>query len=127
VRFIDQALSWTFDRVRIDARRVAIVGFSDGASYALSLGISNGALFSRIVAYSGCIVLADNLRGQPEIFVSHGVEDDILPIDGCARAYVPALREKGYSVEYEEFEGGHELPDNISTAAMNWLDSSWSS
>ncbi|HEY4303192.1 MAG TPA: alpha/beta fold hydrolase [Gemmatimonadaceae bacterium] len=125
VRFIDQALGWTFNRVRVDAQRVALVGFSDGASYALSLGISNGGLFSRIVACSGCAVLADNLRGKPAIFASHGVEDDVLPIAQCARTYVPALRAKGYSVEYQEFEGGHELPDAVSTSAMSWLDTSW--
>jgi phospholipase/carboxylesterase len=125
VRFIDEALTWTFDRVRVDAARIALVGFSDGASYALSLGLSNGNLFSRIVAYSGCSVLVDTLRGKPKIFAAHGVNDDVLPIAPCARAYVSALLAKGYAVEYHEFDGGHELPDAISTAAMDWLDSSW--
>jgi phospholipase/carboxylesterase len=127
VRFIDEALSWTFDRVRVDARRVALVGFSDGASYALSLGLSNGNLFSRIIAFSGCAVEVDTLRGKPRIFAAHGVEDDVLPIAPCARAYVAVLLQKGYSVEYHEFEGGHELPDAISTTAMDWLESSWRS
>lgn len=125
VQFIDHALAWTFDRCRVDADRVALVGFSDGASYALSLGLSNGTLFSRIVAFSGCTVAVDNLRGKPKVFVAHGVEDPVLPIASCARAYVPQLLANGYAVEYEEFEGGHELPDAVSTAGMNWLDASW--
>lgn len=126
VRFIDQALAWTFDRVRVDANRCALVGFSDGASYALSLGLSNGTLFSRIVAFSGCTVAVDNVRGKPEIFAAHGIDDDVLPIASCARVYVPLLRENGYAVEYQEFAGYHELPDAVSTAGMNWLDTSWS-
>jgi phospholipase/carboxylesterase len=125
VRFIDAALAWTFDRVRVDAQRVALVGFSDGASYALSLGLSNGGLFSRVVAYSGCTVISDSLRGKPKIFAAHGINDDVLPIAPCGRAYVSALLEKGYSVDYQEFVGGHEVPDAISTAAMNWLDATW--
>jgi predicted esterase len=127
VRFIDDALAWTFDRRRIDASRIALVGFSDGASYALSLGLSNGGLFSRVVAFSGCTVVSNDLRGKPQVFAAHGIEDNILPIAPCGRAYVSALLAKGYSVTYQEFEGGHEVPDAISTAAMDWLDASWGS
>jgi poly(3-hydroxybutyrate) depolymerase len=37
VEFIDRALRQTFDRLAVDTGRVAIEGFSDGASYAVSL------------------------------------------------------------------------------------------
>jgi phospholipase/carboxylesterase len=47
VEFIDRALDWAFDRLTLDIRKLAITGFSDGASYALSLGITNGDLFTR--------------------------------------------------------------------------------
>ncbi|MCL7926309.1 MAG: phospholipase, partial [marine benthic group bacterium] len=46
VAFIDRALQHTFDRCLIDVSRIALAGFSDGASYALSLGVSNGDLFT---------------------------------------------------------------------------------
>src|SRR5215217_7047653 len=39
---IDRALEQTFSRYAIDPARLAIGGFSDGASYALTLGITNG-------------------------------------------------------------------------------------
>jgi predicted esterase len=125
VRFIDRALAWTFERVHVDEQRVALVGFSDGASYALSLGLSNGGLFSRVVAYSGCILDVKNQRGKPKVFESHGVLDGVLPIAPCGRAIVSELLRDGYSVEYQEFSGGHEVPDAISTSAMNWLDTTW--
>lgn len=48
VEFIDRALEWVSDRLTLDTRRLAITGFSDGASYALSLGITNGDLFTRV-------------------------------------------------------------------------------
>ena len=35
VWFIDAALAWTFERCFVDAVRIALAGFSDGASYAL--------------------------------------------------------------------------------------------
>jgi phospholipase/carboxylesterase len=52
VAFLDQALDWTFARYTVDSEYVAVAGFSDGASYALSLGLGNGDLFDRVMAFS---------------------------------------------------------------------------
>ena len=52
VRLIDQALSKVFGMRQIDARKIAVCGFSDGASYALGLGMSNGDLFRAVMAFS---------------------------------------------------------------------------
>src|SRR5918912_459588 len=55
VAFIDQALAWTFARYAVDPDHLAVAGFSDGASYALSLGLANGDLFGQVMAFSpGC-------------------------------------------------------------------------
>jgi hypothetical protein len=51
VEFIDRALESTFERLALDTRRLAITGFSDGASYALSLGLTNGDLFTHVIAF----------------------------------------------------------------------------
>ena len=48
--FIDRALQTTFRRFAVDAGRLALSSFSDGASYALSLGLTNGALFTHTIA-----------------------------------------------------------------------------
>ena len=50
VVFLNRALEHVFAHVAVDPARVGVGGFSDGASYALSLGLANGDLFSRIVA-----------------------------------------------------------------------------
>ena len=52
VAFLDRALAQTFARYSVDPARVAVGGFSDGASYGLSLGIMNGDLFTHVLAYS---------------------------------------------------------------------------
>ena len=46
IAFIDRALAQIFNRNAIDPSKVAIAGFSDGASYALSVGLTNGDLFT---------------------------------------------------------------------------------
>jgi phospholipase/carboxylesterase len=118
VGFLDAALAWVFARFAVDPGRTVLGGFSDGASYALSLGLGNGDLFGRLVAFSPGFLAPDSARGRPEIFVSHGTEDRVLPIDRCSRRIVPGLRRAGYEVTYEEFAGGHTVPPGLARAAL---------
>lgn len=121
VAFIDQALAHIFARYAVDTSRFAIGGFSDGASYALSLGLTNGDLFSHIIAFSPGFMAPDERRGQPRIFVSHGVRDQILPIDRCGRRVARVLQHAGYDVNYHEFDGPHTVPPQIASGAVAWL------
>src|SRR5437764_3768207 len=117
VAFIDRALAHAFERCAIDPSRVVIEGFSDGASYALSLGITNGDLFSRVIAFSPCILAPAAEVGRPRIFISHGTADRILPIDGCGRRLAARLTNAGYDVDFHEFDGPHAVPPDIARAA----------
>lgn len=118
VEFLDRALAQTFRRCAVDAARIAVGGFSDGASYALALGLGNGDLFRDILAFSPGFIPDTPRRGSPRVFVSHGTRDTVLPIAGTSRRIVPALRDGGYDVTYREFEGGHTVPPAMATAAF---------
>jgi phospholipase/carboxylesterase len=118
VAFLDEALAQTFERHAIDPRRIAVGGFSDGASYALSIGIINGALFSDILAFSPGFMAPTEESDSPRVFISHGVHDGVLPIDACSRRLAPKLRQAGYDLDYREFDGGHEVPPEMVTAAV---------
>jgi predicted esterase len=120
VASLDRMLADVFASVAIDPGRVVVGGFSDGATYALSLGLANGDLFHRIVAFSPGFIVDGERRGQPEIFITHGRADQILPIDRCSRRIVPQLRGDGYAVTYHEFTGGHELPEVLTNDALTW-------
>lgn len=122
VAFLDQALEHVFERYAVDPRGVVLAGFSDGASYALSLGILNGDLFRHIIAYSPGFVSAEDPRGSPRIFVTHGENDTVLSIARCSRKLVPALQAGGFDVRYEEFDGGHVVPAELVRASIDWLD-----
>jgi phospholipase/carboxylesterase len=121
VEFLNRALEHVFARVAVDPARVAIGGFSDGASYAISLGLANGDLCPRVVACSPGFVLSAPVHGRPRFFVSHGTSDPILPIDQCSRVIVPRLRSMGYDVTFREFDGRHEVPPDIAREGMQWL------
>ena len=120
-RQIDRELAEVFSGYSVDPDRVAIAGFSDGASYALSLGLSNGALFKAVFAFSPGFIPPAEWHGKPRVYVSHGTRDEVLPIDLCSRALVPRLRARGYDVEYREFDGPHAVPQEIVSEAARWL------
>ena len=121
VTFINRALENVFSRVAVDPARIALGGFSDGASYALSLGLTNGDLFTRVVAFSPGFAAPNERFGMPPIFVSHGTGDQVLPIDATSRQIVPDLEDMGYGVRYREFNGGHTIPTAIAREGMEWL------
>lgn len=114
VEAIDAALAQVFARYTIDPERVAIAGFSDGASYALSLGLANGELFRHILAFSPGFMAPTRDQGRPHVFISHGVNDPVLPVDATSRRIVEQLRSDGYEVDYVEFPDGHSVPPEIS-------------
>ena len=121
VEYLARALKRVFDALPIDPARVAIGGFSDGATYALSLGLINGDLFRKVVAFSPGFVVPGEGHGKPSFFVSHGTADRILPIEECSRQIVPALRRRGYEVIFKEFDGPHTVPADVAQEAMHWL------
>jgi predicted esterase len=122
VRRLDRALTSVFATCPVDGSRVVFGGFSDGASYALSLGIDNGDLARHLVAFSPGFSAPAAPWGRPRILVTHGIHDAVLPIDRCSRRLVPRLRRAGYDVIYEEFEGGHEVTPQIRRRALQWLE-----
>jgi len=121
VDFIDHALVKAFELFAVDAKRVAIEGFSDGASYALSLGLRNAELFTHVIAFSPGFMTIPQCSGKPKVFVSHGSEDLILPAVRCSHRIVGRLERDGYEVTFVEFAGGHSVPGKIAAEAVAWL------
>lgn len=124
VRSIDAALGYVFDRYAIDADRVAVQGFSDGATYALSLGLSNGDLLPAIVALSPGYLSAEPTRARPRIFIAHGSNDEVLPFPSTSGRIVPQLRRAGYEVTFTQHSAGHSATARLGQAS-EWLVSGW--
>jgi phospholipase/carboxylesterase len=133
VYWLDEALSDVFALYTIDPKKLALAGFSDGASYALSLGLTNPSLFSHLIAFSpGFAAPAKDFQTAveskvaPPIFVSHGTHDQVLPIDQCSRRIVPRLQQAGFNIIYREFTGGHIIPESVGKDAFSWVVGSYS-
>ncbi len=121
VAVLDAALAEVFAHSAVDPGRLAIAGFSDGASYALSLGADNGQLFTHVIAFSPGFWSPGDTRGTPSFFVTHGTDDQVLPIGVTSRRAVPRLERAGYEVRYREFAGGHEVPADLAAEAVRWF------
>ena len=58
---------------------------------------------------------------SPRIYISHGIDDRVLPVERCSRRIVAQLRRYGYDVYYEEIDDGHTVPAPIVANAFAWF------
>ena len=117
------ALGYVADRFLLDPQHLCFAGHSDGGSYTLSLGLANGDVASHLIVSSAGFLSAHLQVGAPRIFLSHGTQDEQIPIDRSARVHVPALREAGYPVTSVEYDGPHaHQPAVVAQAVAFFLD-----
>ena len=116
--FLDRTLDALFDGFAVDPARIGVAGFSDGASYALSLGLTNGDLFADVLAFAPGFAVSAEPQGRPRIFIAHGRADPVLPVARCGRPLAARLTGAGYDVLYREFAGGHEVPPELAAPAI---------
>ena len=107
---------------RIDALRIALLGFSKGGSAAIygsmrrfqqSWGPLNVDFAAHIAFYARCDIryIDDEDVSNKPIRVFHGSADDYVPIDS-ARKYVERLQRAGKDVTLTEYSGVHHAFDN---------------
>jgi phospholipase/carboxylesterase len=118
---LHQALTEVTSRYRVDRRHLAFAGFSDGASYALSIGVTNGDIASHVIAFSGGFFSIFIQEGTPKVFIAHGLEDEQLPIATSGRANAAKLKAAGYDVEYVEFNGLHAIQPPVVERAVEFF------
>lgn len=118
---IDKALTETFTRVNVDPHRIAVAGFSDGASYALSLGLANGDLFTHVIAFSPGFMAPVVRVGKPLFFIAHGRSDGVTPFLATVDNFIPFLKFLGYDVRFDAFNGAHQINDTEAHLASQWF------
>ncbi|HEY0291561.1 MAG TPA: esterase [Hansschlegelia sp.] len=110
---LDAALAEVASRFLLDPTRLAFAGHSDGGSYTLSLGPTNGHFVTHMIVSSAGFMSVHMQAGAPRVFISHGTRDEQIPIDRSGRVHSALLRDAGYDVTYVEYDGPHAWQPNV--------------
>ena len=117
LKAFDTSLTDLFGKVAIDPKRIAVIGFSNGATYALSVGTANPQLFSAVLALSPGPAFPTRFDPAQRVFISHGESDEVLPFS-YTRGVVAKLRVRKMQVDFMPFKGKHEIPAEARTRAL---------
>jgi predicted esterase len=117
IKAIDEALADAFTKLAVDPARIGVIGFSDGATYALSVGTANPQLFHTVIAFSPGPAFLGKFDPTQRVFISHGDDDQVLSYSNT-RGNVARLRVKKVPVTFESFHGGHEVPKDLHAKAI---------
>ena len=106
--------------------RVSILGFSQGAILSWSIGIEHPDLIKNIIPLSGFYhpeITSNNLNFKFRLncFSSHGINDEVIPID-WARRGIQILEKKNINVEFNEYQSGHEISKENLRDVIKWLN-----
>lgn len=114
------ALAALTARTPVDTNRVVLLGFSDGASHALSYGLARPKTFRAILAMSPGYAFAPR-RPDPTqpIFIAHGRRDNVLPAANV-REMIRGLEGAGYRPEVRWFNGGHRIDPELLKAGLDF-------
>ncbi len=100
---------------RLGDSRLALAGFSQGATTALYAGLRRQMQIAGIVAFSGALPGGEgfkrDIRSKPPVLLVHGVADDVVPIQSMANAKA-TLSAAGVPVKAVARPGlGHAIDD----------------
>jgi len=126
LEFLEYAWELIYRRYPIDAEKQAVVGYSDGASYALSLALSNPGFFDAALCWAAGFAMMDrNAVGaenrRTRFYLEYGTADELFPFEQVALPMRENLEQAGYEVEFSVDEGGRHWPSgSFQREALDW-------
>ncbi|MGH3096781.1 MAG: alpha/beta hydrolase [Streptosporangiales bacterium] len=108
---------------RLDATRMVVVGFSNGANVASSLLFRHPDLLRAAVLFAAMVPLPDPPRvdlSRVAVFLGAGRADPIAPAEQAERL-AAQLTERGAAVELHWHPGGHDIDRGSLDRAAAWL------
>ncbi len=111
----------------VSAEKIFLLGFSQGAVLSLATALTSPHLIGGVVCLSGAVLpsflpqvgASVDLRNFP-IYLSHGIDDDVLSIQ-CGRTAKTILDQLLVDLTYQEHPMGHEVIDLNFQGASDWL------
>jgi phospholipase/carboxylesterase len=125
--FLEYAFELIYRRYPVDFERQALIGYSDGASYGLSIALSNPRIFRAVMAWAAGFVVVDDTfvsaeDPRPAILMEHGTHDQVFPFQAIALPLRARLEAAGYKVHFRVDEGGRHFPSgDFQPEALDWF------
>ncbi|QED50105.1 esterase [Cytobacillus dafuensis] len=119
-------IEYAADQYPIDSSRLYLLGFSQGAILAKTLGLILGNRIKGIVALSGYIpaFVKEEYSIKPvdqlSVFISHGEFDNILPYEWGVES-TEFYRELGTIVTFQSYQEGHTISLKNQQDFTKWL------
>ncbi len=113
----------------ISAQRIFIGGFSQGGALALRYAYCSAIPLGGVIGLSCYLPLrhtrpaladTDTGRNNPPVFLSHGVADDVIPLDFAETAR-DILRRHHFDVTWRTYPVGHHLYAQVISDLSRWL------
>jgi len=130
--FLEYAYDLIYRRYPVDALQQGLIGYSDGASYALSVGLCNAPMFRALMVWAaGFLVLdpetAEALRRsparapKPRLYLEYGTHDELFDFERVALPMRRNLEQAGFDVTFSVDEGGRHWPSgSFHREALDW-------
>ncbi len=125
--FLEYAYDLIYRRYPVDPARQALLGYSDGASYALSVGLSNPRVFSAVMGWAAGFKLVDESAiaagdPKPRVLLEDGSHDPLFPFQHIALPMKADLEARGYALEFRVDQGGKHWPSGeFQGEALDWF------
>jgi phospholipase/carboxylesterase len=106
------------------------MGFSQGAALAYTLALLYPQRLRQVAALSGFIpeggqalLVSQHLSDKP-VFISHGRQDDVIPVDQ-SRLAATQFQQAGASVAYCESDAGHKVSKECLKEMESFFNDGW--
>jgi phospholipase/carboxylesterase len=109
-----------FDNPEIPLKKTILLGFSQGAAMAIDAGFKLN--LGLIVACSG-YPHPNWVPGEksPPLIISHGLFDDVVPIDASRIIYEKVKSKSSELCELLEFNGFHQIDPNLINSISSYM------
>ncbi|MHC4225332.1 MAG: TPR end-of-group domain-containing protein [Planctomycetota bacterium] len=111
----------------IDERSIFLMGYSQGAGIASSVGMRQPQVFRGVIPIGGWFSPGEYTStevaravGHGRFLVCHSPDDKVVPFKFASEA-VKFLGEKGIAHRLIRYPGGHSLPKDLLTKIVTWM------
>lgn len=107
----------------VDAERITLLGFSQGAILSEAVALTEPALVSAVVLCAGRTLpelKPTASTKKPRVLLLHGRQDTVLRYENAVTTN-EVLRQAGYEVDFRSFDAGHTIDAAMADAIRGWL------